>query len=109
MPWEWSHTEEAIQNVRDNLELLSRETLLEICVEWKVHLEAGNDATEADFQKHEKDFDHVSTDGLIYYIWDNMKSQALCEPGGHTAWSCPWGCICHLVPFSSEDHVKREA
>jgi hypothetical protein len=97
MAGEWSHTREAYENARRNLEALGDSTLGEVYREWKAFEKAGNDVTVDAFDVPTPD----DRDTLLDYIWQCCEEQATCDNGGFTAWICPFGC--HTVSFSKEE------
>lgn len=94
MAWEWSHTPEAYENARNNLESLPFHEVCVIAAEW--------DANEVDgfnYELYVKKFKEHEERGQIYIndLWDKIESQRTCDNGGFNAWVCPYGC--HTVSF----------
>ena len=105
MAWEWSHSQEAYSNCRENILHRDREWLEVVYAEWVVRrfLEDENDW---DSDKYTESLEHAKTlaeDVLADYIWDAMEEQATCDNGGFNAWACPYGCGPHLVSFDKEN------
>ena len=100
MSWEWSHTVEAYQDARDNLEALTMETLKEIYVEWKVHDKNNDWELAAEIDRQAEILTHSD---LFEYVWERMDEQRTCTNGGWYAWACPYGCECHTVAFNVEN------
>lgn len=105
MAWNWSHTEEAYIDARENLRKLPRDELLMIRREWIAYVLDANDADNEGFSisKYEeavakRTFEDQTTEELADYIWDRASDVQICDNGGWNAWVCPYGC--HTVPFS---------
>ena len=107
MAWEWSHSIEAYEYARQKLHLLSRTKLTIILAEWRVKQAETEEETGWDQEVYDKSLTtiketHVDKENIADEIWDLMSEQSTCTNGGWEAWSCPYGCGCHLVPFSSK-------
>ena len=119
MAWEWSHSAEALEAARQNVQDLPKDKLLEILSEWQYHdmeqaIESASntafendedeDAATANFPAPSFDLpDHIkalSEDVLADSVWERMESLATCSNRGHLAWCCPDGC--HTVSFDLE-------
>jgi hypothetical protein len=95
MAWEWSHTTEAYDNARENVDNLPRKTLLVILREWAYH----------DREQRGKDGSFRLPNGirsmprseLAEMVNTRMEEQRTCDSGGFNAWCCPEGC--HTVSF----------
>ena len=120
MSWEWSYTQEGIQNIRDNIGTMSREDLIECLSEFHA---AKNpkpddwDGTESEWQESQAGGDTYfdnddfkkKTDELTKFcldqetladvLFDEAEQLRTCENGGHRAWVCPYGC--HTVSLDS--------
>lgn len=106
MAWEWSHTNEAYDTARDNLDNAPRAWLNIAFAEWKAkEIENANDEREpfgADYEQALVDAaQHMGRDALIEAIWDNASDQRTCDNGGFNAWMCPYGC--HTVSFDCNE------
>ena len=132
MAWSWSHSAEGMQNVRDNIDLLDRETLNIIYAEWKacdaVHAKAVAEweaEDEEDRSSNPPRWNHNAFDNEVYeselleavkipgdaladYIYERAEQEATCDNGGFNAWVCPSGCGCHCVSFSSAEELAEE-
>jgi hypothetical protein len=104
MTWSWSHTDEAYQNVRDNIADLSQDTLKIILAEWQEYVAGGRKEREFNLDRYEKYLSAMS--GLFIgetaqeSIYQLAKQESNCENGGYEAWVCPYGC--HRVSFDRE-------
>lgn len=111
MTWEWSHSQEAYDNLRLQLEAQDREFLETVYAEWKAEGRPGwfgsdgrHAITTAGFDERRyqralcaaKD---LSTDVLVEKIYNLAERQASCTNGGWEAWTCPYGCAVHMLPF----------
>lgn len=104
MAWEWSHSAEAYDAARNNLDLQDRRWLEEVYAEW--HALMPDESGEPDINSFDPDqyavalieSTDMADDDLADFIWDRMSEAATCDNGGHNAWCCPSGC--HTVPFS---------
>lgn len=119
MAWEWSHTVEAYENARKNLEMVETDILIEILSEWDA-LEAGKvtepDHPEPFFQEaYDESKERLTQqcsrlDGFEEHIadaiWTKAEELATCDNGGFNAWVCPYGC--HTVSFDREDEENNE-
>lgn len=111
MTWSVSHTQEALQNVYENLHDMEHETLVDMLAEWKIA--EKNDYSgywgENDsqlFEYHVKKFDKFPDDILADSIWEYMTNEEhgmICENGGFDMWGCNYGCDCHMVSFNREE------
>ena len=103
MSWEWSHTEEAYSNARENVLNLDRGTLCVIRAEQLAHTNG-----EFDSVVYERtyatliDDDKLPTEFIANCVADHMRDAIRsCDNGGFNAWCCPYGC--HTVSFDLED------
>lgn len=109
MAWSWSHTNEAYAYARTELLDLSRETLLEILAEWRMHdKHPENDAAWPDQWPKALAFvnqlhGEESHADLAEQVWDRANEQRTCDNGGWNAWMCPYGCWPHCVDFGPDD------
>ncbi|MGL5921942.1 hypothetical protein [Chroococcidiopsis sp.] len=111
MVWEWSHSYEACENARQNLDLMSHEdlaiTLAEISASQWYKVSIGGSCS--------KDFEHDlykrrlarhklrSKDQLSDRIWEIAERMRNCDNGGRRLWMCPFGChtvSCTLDPLT---------
>lgn len=106
MAWSWSHTDEAYENARLELDQKSTKWLMEVYVEWKCHYvdEYGNpemDITPEMVAKAEDEAKSLPISAIIDFIWERMSENATCDNGGFNAWACPFGC--HTVSFGGDE------
>jgi hypothetical protein len=92
MSWQWSHTQEAYDNVRENIFNLNRKTIL-ICLREFRYKETGS--FRLDYNER-----RMSKESLAELLWDKVQELKLCSNGGHRAYICPDGC--HTVSFDLE-------
>jgi len=109
MAWDWSHTNEAYQNAREQLNQIPENDLRIIFGEWWAH--AHNAKNDEGLLGSTTNFDsEVYAEGrslaqelqpwtLAEFIWKRMEKLRTCDNGGHRAWACPYGCDPHKVPF----------
>ena len=102
MAWSWSHTTEAYVHAAEQVHHLSKKTLVVIYAEWKTHRpdEGPEHFDQAAYDTALKDARKLAHDILAEAVWEKAEAQALCTNGGWEAWLCPFGCCCHMVPFS---------
>ena len=111
MVWQWSHTSEGIEAVRENIAKLTTDQLCELYAEWKAF-----DADIQDQQKDDPDFteDNVVNPGSYFdeevykkelefakqagcpdifaaYIFDRASAYQTCDNGGFNAYVSPYG------------------
>ena len=126
MTWEWSHSGEAYQNARQQLEALPRETRNVIAAEWLAaipHPRHGIDFhAELDTRKYYRALVRVakwSDEEINEFIWSGaqreenkvqigMEGLRNCTNGGWKAWCCPFGCECHMVPFDPVEGSEED-
>lgn len=110
MAWSWSHTNEAYEAVRLNLDDLPPAVLQEIWAEWLATDTSENPPDDADYSGFspflyadaiERVADIPAAD-LADSIWEAASEAATCDNGGYSAWLCPHGCGPHCVPFDRE-------
>lgn len=112
MNWEWSHTQEALDNAMDNLELIELSDLRVIYSEIKTSLRINReneseyltqDVNSFDENYYREFLQEASSkfeNELISCIWDYMYDiLRTCDSGGFNAYCCPYGC--HTVSFDS--------
>jgi thymidylate synthase len=94
MAWEWSHTNEAYETARMNLNKLKRGELNTIFSEWKAYFyRERTTQDEASYHCHwRKHTRNLPTDILADQIWDWMEELRTCDNGGFFLWACPYGC-----------------
>lgn len=110
MAWEWSHTDEAYSNAREQVEALPRAELLTILREWAYHdreqagrlrgRAIGPSGRVRGFRLP-AGMRRLTADVLVDLIWSRMEEQRTCTNGGWAAYCCPDGC--HTVPFDPVD------
>lgn len=116
MAWEWSHTQEAYQAVRNQIDRKAekaqngdrdeQEWLTVVCAEIDVK---DCDLLFAAWNKRYRKALYsntrlAGTDGwqaLATKIWDFAQDKATCDNGGWNAWVCPDGC--HTIPFTDPE------
>ena len=110
MTWEWSHTQEAYDYARQQMEELDRKVRNVIAAEWLAaipHPRWGiSFHAELDLKKYNKSLVRVADwndDKINEFIWKKMDELRHCTNGGWEAWCCPFGCGCHMVNFSEEE------
>jgi len=103
MSWEWSHTQEAYDNAKANLEALSLADLRTIWAEWLTYA-PGHGLSDSDgcieelFPAANKAADSYNhEDELVECIWKRAEEFRTCDNGGFNAYVCPYGC--HTVSF----------
>ena len=101
MAWEWSHTSEALDDLRSNLHRQPRGWLEEVYAEWEA-LRATDDFDEARYEAALSRARELPSDVLADEIFDRAAAQALCTNGGHAAYCCPYMCGAHEVGFDAE-------
>lgn len=110
MAWSWSHTLEAYEYARSQIQDLGRENLEMIYAEWMAAEATDEEGSEPVFNSEKYDTAlsrarYLPDDMLADHIWDRASEAATCDNGGFRAWACPWGC--HTVPFSREQSADR--
>lgn len=117
MAWEWSHTNEAYENARQNVRDLPRAELLTILREWAYHDREEQDTlrfsasrpqvwTDSQGKTRVRGFRlpngvrRLATDELADLVWERMEDHRTCSNGGHEAYACPDGC--HTVSFDRD-------
>lgn len=114
--WSWSHSPEADEKARANLEKLPIGKLVVIWAEWLATEFDNPDTMEGaqfDSDKYDVMLNIVKAEdaelkqlGVDIYgrkramatlIWEKMEQLRICTNGGWQAWCCPHGC--HLVKF----------
>ena len=122
MAWSWSHSAEAYDNARNNLELLPITTLNIIFAEWRAAqakhgiIEDHNAFDQRKYSRALKHAEELTTqygegfarEQLVEFIWEKAEQAATCDNGGFDAWMCPSGCGCHCVSFSSPDEETED-
>jgi len=116
MAWEWSHSPEAYTNVRDNLELLTKEILIECLAEFREkELGDADDDRELygddynDFVRELTEDKFHTCESLARELWPKVEELATCDNGGFDSWICPDGCGGHKVSFSSAEELAEES
>ncbi len=118
MVWSWSHTDEAIAGVEEQLSVKAEEAndgdkdaanwLHIVWAEWVASTwEDDMIMADLDMRKYERCLVRAKRQGeTIGYekvaqdIWQWTSQLAACTNGGHEAYVCPFGC--HLLPFAVE-------
>jgi hypothetical protein len=96
MAWQWSHTEQAYHNAKENLYTLDKQTLAECLVEWKLRI--GVDVP--DYDSLVEMYKGLLQCQLVEKVWDFMSSYEhgrTCDNLGFDAWVDPDGYV--TVPF----------
>ena len=116
MAWSWSHSGEAYENVKANIEAKPREWLEVVWAEWVAaipHPRFGIDFhADLDTRKYALALIRAkrkTNEQLAQFIWERTESLATCTNGGWEAWCCPFGCGCHMVPFDLTEEAKELA
>lgn len=106
MAWEWSHIQEAYDNAREWVSLLSRKTLLVILREWayedrekKGTLRFRKGAPKHHGFRLPNGIRRLPKDILAERVWGRMEELRTSDNGGYNAWCCPDGC--HTVSFDN--------
>lgn len=117
MSWEWSHTQEAYENVEHNLSTKPREWLEVVWAEWIATFPNRNepmiDKDQIDstwlrkFNQLMFRAKNKTNEYLIENIWQRMEQWRTCDNGGFLAHCCPHGCSPHKVPFDKEAQFKE--
>ncbi len=104
MAWEWSHTIEAYDNARANVDDLPKRRLLEILREWAYddREKSGRLRTRAGAKRPAgfrlpKGIRKLTRGYLAELVWQRAEEHRTCTNGGHEAYVCPDGC--HTVSF----------
>jgi hypothetical protein len=129
MTWEWSHTTEAYENVRNNIFNLDIETLKECVVEIWTYQQCvtnetslcnllGEDVPDYDFNKDDyydiqiaerirnsEKLDNLCLPELSEIVWEFASQQRECTNGGHYALISPYHTW--VVSFDKEE-VENE-
>lgn len=103
MAWEWSHTDEAYRDAQENVQHLSKKTLLVILREWSYE-DMEKSGKNPSFRLH-KGVRKLPKDVLADAVWERMEELRACTNGGWEAYCCPDGC--HTVPFELNAKSKR--
>lgn len=106
MAWDWSHTNEAYFNARENLRTLDPSILCEIFAEWyDVEPDSREVFDQAKYERGLEKAKALPNDVLADIIWTRMEVQRTCDSyGGYMAWCCPYGCEPHKVSFESKSN-----
>ena len=106
MAWEWSHTQEAYDNARKQLDIQTPQFLIVCWAEWRTHEREQQEAV-SNSHRWMKRYDRYhrtaeslwnqNPESVVEFVWEKMSEQRTCDNGGHRAWCCPEGC--HTVPF----------
>lgn len=100
MAWEWSHSIEAYQNARKNVHDQGREWLRCVYAEWVAR--EGGTVNPHNYAEAYAKSESMPDDVLADFVWEKMEEHRRCTDGGHLAYGCPFGCLCHLVSFDRE-------
>ena len=107
MSWSWSHTTEAYACAQKQVQEMPREKLEVIYAEWNARIPDDGEGLNQEAYAKALAFAKTHPEDLLAdFIWEKMEEQAICTNGGWEAWVCPYGCGCHMVPFSPP---KQEA
>jgi len=101
MSWEWSHTQEAYDNVRFNIGLIPHDELVVIYAEWKTQNWALGE-----YEAWKAKAKEIDAKKLADIVYEYSANAATCDNGGHNAYICPDGC--HTVPFEREDENDEQ-
>ena len=106
MSWEWSQTQEAYQNVKEQIhsqyKVWLEQTWAEIQAALPTELPGGEPEGEPEFDLDayylaQEEAAKLPADVLANAIGEFAQKHRLCTDGGHEAHCCPSGC--HTVPF----------
>ncbi len=115
MAWEWSHSQEGLDNARRQMESLERVIRETIAAEWM-----GTPRCPYGLFSHSNDLDmklyrrglkraaRWSDEKLNDMIWKKMSEYATCSNGGWEAYCCPHHCGPHTVSFSPPDETEDD-
>ena len=107
MAWEWSHTQEAYDNAKLNIEDLDVDTLAVVVAEIAGKdfednsEELENFYTSGPYEKALKEAKEKSQEELATKVWAFAEEYSTCDNGGFNAYICPYGC--HTVSFDRDD------
>lgn len=107
--WEWSHTQEAYQNVYNNIMALPKEELEVVFAEIKAKADPAMVEGGFDSNAYEEALAQASAlpqDVLADAVWQFASEQRTSDNGGWNAWICPSGC--HTVPFDAAGQGAEE-
>lgn len=114
MAWGWSHTAEAYQNAREQVDTLPRRELLTILREWAYQdrqdrgtLRTRHGAKRIAGFRLPAGIRRLPIDVLADLVWDRAEQHRTCPDGGWQAYVCPDGC--HTVPFDPVKGSDHEA
>lgn len=121
MAWSWSHTANAYDAARQNLEAMPLEKLEVIFAEWRAAQGKGgiiHDSDSFNEKKYNRALAHAKSlsklgtgfahEQLVEFIWEKASEAATCDNGGFLAWMCPSGCGCHCVSFSLPEEEEED-
>ena len=113
MAWSWNHTQEAYVAARENLAEFPRRKLEIIFAEWRAAQVNGvvKDSEAFNQRRYDRGLakaKKLPDDVLADQIWDWASAAAICTNGGHQAYMCPSGCLCHLVSFSQPEDSNED-
>jgi len=109
MAWEWSYSQEGLENIRENIEKMEVEDLVICLAEFKAYNEdcPGNfDGDRYDVAIENMDTFIKDHKGLTYVkelfareLYDKSEELRTCNNGGYAVWVCPFGC--HTVSLDT--------
>ena len=111
MTWSWSHTQEGIQNVENNICELNDTTLATVWTEWTCAVRISGEFVLAEsaydriFAQACKMVDTLRTE-MVDFIIDKTNALAECTNGGFEAHICPFGC--HTASFDVEEEIEQD-
>lgn len=107
MAWSWSHTAEAYDNARLNIQDLPHEDLVTILAEIRAKKWDDDNPDEplsfnnGKYNEFYEESDKLSNDILADAIWEFASEYRTCDNGGFNAHVCPYGC--HTVSFDRNE------
>lgn len=102
MSWEWSHTNEAYEAAKSNLQSKDRDFLEVAYCEWVAMLATVKNENLDWLEVYNAEMQRVKemqTESLIDHIWERASELRTSDNGGFNAYMCPDGC--HTVSFSN--------
>jgi len=110
MSWEWSHTDEAIDNAQHFfLCNTDKEWQDEIAVEWMVYyLNNKQDSTGTQWEFHILKILQMIEPKDQEWIWEEAEANRVCDNGGFNLWMCPYGCEKHYLNLDEAERFQSK-
>ena len=115
--WEWSFTQEGMENIRENVHRMDKERLIVAYAEILHfrHVNKKNDSAKLDVSTwyktvYAKKLTEArkqakwSTEAIAEEVYYFAEEQADCTNGGFSAYVCPYGC--HTVSLEIEQEAE---